>query len=86
MKLIPRSGRRTVICAAGLAMALVFPLYAFAGDAPEWLSPRLRDHPLAGAIVNAQGEKVPESDNGVRVPYYSSSAEWRHDESDFNGR
>ena len=64
MKLIPRSGRRTVICAAGLAMALVFPLYAFAGDAPEWLSPRLRDHPLAGAIVNAQGEKVPESITG----------------------
>ena len=62
MKLIPRSGRRTVICAAGLAMALVFPLYAFAGDAPEWLSPRLRDHPLAGTIVNAQGEQVPESE------------------------
>lgn len=44
-----------------ISTALLAPAFA-AAAAPQWLSPRLRDHPLAGAIVNAQGEKVPESE------------------------
>ena len=43
--------------------ALLAPAFAAAAAAaPQWLSPMLRDHPLAGTIVNAQGEKVPESE------------------------
>lgn len=41
--------------------ALLAPALAMA-SAPEWLSPRLREHPLAGTVVNAQGQKVPESE------------------------
>ena len=41
--------------------ALLAPAFA-AAAAPQWLPPTLRDPPLAGTIVNAQGEKVPESE------------------------
>ena len=44
-----------------ISTALLAPAFA-AAAAPQWLSPTLRDHPLAGTIVNAQGEKVPESE------------------------
>lgn len=44
-----------------IGAGLLVPTLAMAAN-PEWLSPRLRDHPLAGVIVNAQGEKVPESE------------------------
>ncbi len=44
-----------------LALAMLLPLPAFA-TATSWLSPNQRDHPLAGAIVNARGERVPESE------------------------
>lgn len=51
-----REVMRLLIGVALLAPALV------TATVPEWLSPRLREHPLAGVIVNAQGEKVPESE------------------------
>ena len=44
-----------------ISTALLAPAFA-AAAAPQWLSPMLRDHPLAGTIVNAQGENVPESE------------------------
>lgn len=51
-----RTAGRWLIGAALLAPALAM------ATAPEWLSPRLREHPLAGVIVNAQGQKVPEAE------------------------
>ncbi len=58
-----KQGRHVVRMAAlGLACAwLAAPALATSVE-PQWLSPTLRDHPLAGIIVNAQGEKVPESE------------------------
>ncbi|MCX7041486.1 MAG: ChaN family lipoprotein [Gammaproteobacteria bacterium] len=44
-----------------IGLGLLAPMLAMA-TVPAWLSPRLREHPLAGVIVNAQGEKVPESE------------------------
>ena len=44
-----------------IGLALLAPAWAMA-TGPEWVSPRLREHPLAGVIVNAQGENVPESE------------------------
>lgn len=40
---------------------LAAPALAASATSP-WLSPTLRDHPLVGVIVNAQGEEVPESE------------------------
>lgn len=47
---------------AFVASAFVLPSPTHATSTPQWLSPTLRDHPLAGVIVNAKGEKVPESE------------------------
>lgn len=47
---------------ATLALACFTAPLLVAAAAPKWLSPTLREHPLAGVIVNAQGEKVPESE------------------------
>lgn len=43
-----------------LALAILIPLPALAAGT-EWLSPNQRDHALAGVIVDARGEPVPES-------------------------
>jgi len=54
----PRSKRHLT---ALLALTMLMPLPALA-TATTWLSPNQRDHPLAGVIVNARGEPVPESE------------------------
>jgi uncharacterized iron-regulated protein len=54
---------RLVGVCLGLALtACLMPASAFAAAAPQWLSPTLREHVLAGVIVNAQGEKASESE------------------------
>ncbi len=58
------SKHRKVIRTAAFYLACAFlaaPALA-ASAASGWLSPALRDHPLVGIIVNAQGEKLPESE------------------------
>lgn len=54
--------RNVGLCFAIAASALFLPAPTHATATPQWLSPTLRDHPLAGVIVNAQGETVPESE------------------------
>ena len=44
-----------------LALMMLFPVPVLA-NATTWLSPNQRDHSLAGVIVNARGEPVPESE------------------------
>ena len=61
MKPIHEIVRRTSTRLVALWLGACFAAPAFAiSVAPQWLSPKLRDHPLAGVIVNARGEKVPE--------------------------
>lgn len=62
MRPILQHMRTSGIGMAGFCLALAFPLSTFAAQTADWLSPRLREHSLAGTIVNAQGEIVPESE------------------------
>ena len=49
-------------CLAAPALAVAALVEAAAAPSPAWLSPTLRDHALAGVIVNSRGEQVPESE------------------------